>query len=611
MKKRLLTLSLVAAMAATLTGCDTGYNYEDGIMVYVNGKAYTTDELFAQYGLNTSEGVKAYYDALSNIVAEATVEKTQNMINDVNDQLDTFYSNAESAASTNGTSEKEEIENALDSEGVDSVEELEAKYYLQAKKAKAEDDFRTDSRYTSTYIPEFVSEKAPYHVRHILVNIDAGAADIYNGTISEDDARDLSNVVTRLVEGESFGSVAQSKSEDTGSAAVFGDVGIMDLETSFVNEFKLNLYTYDAYFNPEVSDKQNVIDTTFTSDTTLQEQYETLLGGKVFGIPYSAVVAMDYYADKTRSDTGVEVTDATAVNYPRNVLFNNYFNNHSLSFIYLDDVSEAIKDNHSSEYYTQDVYDAANASTNFQTVDGISTNLKTYTEEGDNHATGVTNISGSHKILCDENGNPILVARAGTGTTSSDSEDDSSSGYQGVHFIIVQKNPFTDIEGEYETKEAELEHYYNLDIPSTTTSDGQGSGETYISFINSTDRDNYQERATAIKTEIDNVYSSEFTYRLFNEQLAAAESGNNANDVKITVNEDIKSAITSYIDTELYNNALTETETYENSWKSFIRLLEVANTYSKRIIPLSGIDAFNKNQITEYNNVRAGESAGN
>ena len=98
---------------------------------------------------------------------------------------------------------------------------------------------------------------------------------------------------------------------------------------------------------------------------------------------------------------------------------------------------------------------------------------------------------------------------------------------------------------------------------------------------------------------------------MFNEQLAAAESGNNANDVKITVNEDIKSAITSYIDTELYNNALTETETYENSWKSFIRLLEVANTYSKRIIPLSGIDAFNKNQITEYNNVRAGESAGN
>ncbi|MBO8414402.1 MAG: peptidylprolyl isomerase, partial [Firmicutes bacterium] len=452
---------------------------------------------------------------------------------------------------------------------------------------------------------------APYHVRHILVNIDAGAADIYNGTISEDDARDLSNVVTRLVEGESFGSVAQSKSEDTGSAAVFGDVGIMDLETSFVNEFKLNLYTYDAYFNPEVSDKQNVIDTTFTSDTTLQEQYETLLGGKVFGIPYSAVVAMDYYADKTRSDTGVEVTDATAVNYPRNVLFNNYFNNHSLSFIYLDDVSEAIKDKHSSDYYTQGVYDAANASNNFQTVDGISTNLKTYTEEGDNHATGVTNISGSHKILCDENGNPILVARAGTGTTSSDSEDDSSSGYQGVHFIIVQKNPFTDIEGEYETKEAELEHYYNLDIPSTTTSDGQGSGETYISFINSTDRDNYQERATAIKTEIDNVYSSEFTYRLFNEQLAAAESGNNANDVKITVNEDIKSAITSYIDTELYNNALTETQTYENSWKSFIRLLEVANTYSKRIIPLSGIDAFNNNQITEYNNVRAGESAGN
>jgi len=577
MNKRLAILSLVSIMAVgSLTACDTGYNYEDGVMLYLNGDAYTTDELYDSYGLNTAAGAKAYYELVNDLIIEADIETTDTMDQIVASQLDSFYDTASDNADTNGTTDSEEVENSLDALGFDSVDELEDSYYLTQKTSKAEDEFYSDDAYEDTFIPEFVEETSPYHVKHILVKVDASSGSYYDATISESDADDISNVVERLATGEDFGTVAQTKSEDTGSAANFGDVGIMSTKTSFVSEFKYGLYTYDAMFNPDTdaTTRETVIDKTFPSDTDDIATYENYYNDGAYGIPYSAVKELDFYSDVTKDSSGIDVTDAAETNFPRNILFNNYFNNHALSFIYLDDSTADTTD-----YYTSDDYSAANDSGRFQNVSGISDNLKSYTADSTGYITTTAGISTSKNILCDEEGRPILVTRAGTGS--------GDSGYQGIHFIVAQKDPFT-------TSTSDLEDYYTLDKPSTSsTSDTDGS--TYISFINSTNRDVYDTRVDSIKTAV-KAMDTNFSYKQFEYYLEEATTEHG-----LALSEELDTALKSYI---AYQRASTEkstTDSYNESWESYIRSLVEIEDVSDRILPTEkGIEAFMNNDIDNF-----------
>jgi len=582
MNKRLAILSLVSIMTVgSLTACDTGYDYEEGVMLYLNGVAYTTDELYDSYGLNTAAGAKAYYELVNDLIIEADIETTDTMDQIVASQLDSFYDTASDNADTNGTTDSEEIENSLEALGFDSIDELEDSYYLTQKTAKAEDEFYSDDAYEDTFIPEFVEETSPYHVKHILVKVDASSKAYYDASISESDADDLSNVVERLATGEDFGTVAQTKSEDTGSAANFGDVGIMSTKTSFVSEFKYGLYTYDAMFNPDTDEatRETVIDKTFTTDSEDVASYQDYYSDGAYGIPYSAVKELDYYSDVTKDSSGIAVQNADESNYPRNILFNNYFNNHALSFIYLDDATADTTD-----YYTSGDYSAANNSGRFQNVDGISDNLKSYTADSTGYITTTEGVADSKNILCDEEGRPILVTRAGTG--------DGDSGYQGIHFIVAQKDPFT-------TTTSDLEDYYTLDKPSTSsTSDTDGS--TYISFIDSTNRDVYDTRVDNIKTAV-KAMDTNFSYKQFEYYLEEATTEHG-----LVLSDELDSTLKSYI---AYQRASTEksiVDSYNESWESYIRSLGEIENVSSRIIPTEkGIEAFMNNDISNFNTSRA------
>ncbi len=598
MKKHIATLFMVTTLAASLTSCGTGYDYKDGIMVKVGDKTYTTDELFANYyGLDTSSGVQAYYNAINNLLIEANVKKDASMDQSVQGSIDDFKKAAETSAKSNGTTTSEELEKKLESENVDSLEELEAKYYLAEKKTRANNEFYSTKNYNEKYIPEYIENYHPYHVRHILVKVDASTK--YEGKISSSNAKNIANVVKRLASGnESFGNIARDKSEDTSSATWFGELQQpMTTKTSYVSEFKLNLYTYDAYFNTKTNTNETVKSDLLASSSaktfdgkSVSEEYASLFDDGVYGIPYSSVFGLDYYSEKTKDNKGLDVTSNNAENYyPRNIIFNNYFNNHSLSYIYLDDADTA-----NSAYYTSADYNAANESGRFQIVEGLSDKLNQFTTAEDTFTTVKSKISGSKKILCDDKGYPILVARAGTGSSS-----DSSSGYQGIHFISVINDPF-------EHTQEELVNYYNIDTPDTSSSSWT-VGSTFISYNYSSSRSDYTTKINNFKdgssdsstasSSVKSTLDSNFDFRMYESNLAAAEAGTGANGVKISFTSEgaskIKSAIANYISTTRYDTAKSEKDSWDSSWKSFLEYLQEYNVmYANKVLPLSAIEAF-------------------
>ena len=255
MKKRLLTLSLVSLMSATFLGscASDPYTWKEGVLITVNGKDIKVDDIYGEYN-NNIDGAKAYYEAINNILVWLVQPTTAAMESEVQAKIDDFNQPVSDNAKTNGTSEKEERETLLASSGFKTMEQLRNSYVLEQKQKANENAFYDDDTYLGEkdangdrkydgLIHKFIEEYHPYHVRHILVKVDASSDQIVDGKISEDDAKQLANVYSRLTSGEeTFGEVARAASDDTSSAANFGDTGIMSTSTSFVNEFKYAIY---------------------------------------------------------------------------------------------------------------------------------------------------------------------------------------------------------------------------------------------------------------------------------------------------------------------------------------------------------------------------------
>ncbi len=642
MKKRITILS-IAAMLSTLTlaSCGKGYTYKDGIMLYVNDKPLTTEEVFATYGgMSSSEGwtqsgISTYYDAINNINIEADIAKDDEMDRTVKSKMDAFYQAAKDDAANNGTNQSAEIEKALKTAGFKTVQELEDSYYLAEKKSKADSNYQTNSMYTTdevsgsgmTIHKAFISQMiggynddngnkvkgfAPYHVKHILAKFDtSGSSSIYQGTISASDARKVDTITSRLAAGTTFGIVANSYSDDDSgdstlgsSKSNYGDSGIMTTATGFVNEFKYGIYTYDAFFNSalDAAGKERVYTTTFAQNKTYAE-YESLIGERAFGIPYSAVQALGYFADMTKASNGAAVKDASEYHYPRNIFYNNYFNYHGLSFIYLDEVSEApvVTDN---TYYTASDYSKVNTTddtkTGFRTVDGISDRLFTLGATAGGYRTEKKDITSSKKILTDENGNPILVTRAGTGS--------GDTGYQGLHFIVLQMNPFTykttDSTGVELSNFDSVKQYYTLDRPSTSST---SNVKSYVSFITSTERDVYSARVSNLKSSTNTCLPS-LTYEQFKYYLTRAETGNNDNNIKITIEPSLRSKIMDYVNYQIQSNLDNTERTYQASWESYLQLLGRQEEKVPVIVPVTtGINTFLSGDMNAFFDARIAE----
>jgi hypothetical protein len=235
---------------------------------------------------------KYYADDSQKSALAAINKKAQSDVNAVKQ-------NAEKNAKANGTSYETELEKLLSSNNCDNIDELFDLKQYDAEKTQFESAYYNnnidqirDGVYSSAstflgnhaaakFFPAkddtygdtangYLEEKMPYHVRHILVKVTAANNDLTEGTISEANAKKIGTVIEELagaVSGarQNFGAIALGSSDDTSSGALYGDLGVMDKGTSFVQEFKLGVYAYDALYNQSTTSYRTANKATLTS----------------------------------------------------------------------------------------------------------------------------------------------------------------------------------------------------------------------------------------------------------------------------------------------------------------------------------------------------------
>ena len=332
----------------------------------------------------------------------------------------------------------------------------------------------------------WIGTQMPYHIRHILIKLAGGGDKKYTQDRIAETANEggettkLTSTLFRLAgatigaDGKlttdadrwTFGSIAKSFSDDEGSAKNFGEYGIMEktMASDLVHEFKLGTYAFESLYSarekasPEayklmpglveeaasaadVDNKQTLLD----SNTTVYDYFANFdddNDGNADGvgqIPFGAAIAL--------YDTKKVVTDAAGNPvwndnqdsfYPRNVIYNKYFNKHNVCVI----TPNVIGSNYNSALLNDTSKTAAaGILAGYQ----LSTDGKSVTAEDfkgsysaqlgalPGFSVDTTNIlSGTdfaHNVLTNEKGQVILAVRAGAG-----------SNYQGIHFITVERS---------------------------------------------------------------------------------------------------------------------------------------------------------------------------
>lgn len=512
---------------------------------------YTADDLLNHYS-STETGVKAYYNAIYDVLVRHDQEITPEMSTTIEEDMETFLNTCKTNASNNGTTYKTELSNSLEAEGVETTGELRELKELNVQKTKYSENFYDQGLEDGTFAKKYIEEKAPYHIRHILIKTDdVSGSSVYNKEISKEESKKIYSIISRLASGKTtFGDVAYDASDDS-SNSLYGSVGIMDFDTGFVSEFKYGVYYYDAFLsgkNDTGKTQEQLLEMLRIPSSIELGEGNTLntkevLDNSVFTVPYSAVEMFQAYADTTKTIDNKTYTDEivsgsvrqsiTSNYYPRNVLFNTYFNNHGLTFI------------------TDEGFGDTTGNANWTTPNA---ELKAVLGE---------NFDG--KILTD-NGNPILV---------------TYNPSTGLHFMIIEKSPinqkytsYTSYENKSEGEEValnnleeELLHYYSLDVPSgsaNVTNDNR-----FVTYIKTT-RTEYDKRATTLENKFKS-YDSNMEYKIF-ESLIYDDNGTIRTDV--TIDEKILNTILTYIKDQRANTEYSTLESNVASWTTYLQLLE-------------------------------------
>ncbi|MDY5970390.1 MAG: hypothetical protein SPI99_01660 [Candidatus Enterosoma sp.] len=647
--KRSLSLAMSILAIASLTACNDDYNYPDakwkeGIIVNVDGKDYKYDEIYQLFD-NSKGSAQAYFNVAKNILAQLVTPKTDTMLSNVDTKINDLKNTWKTNARTNNTSYKEEQEKTFDSENVEDLDELREKYISQQQVEKNSQDFYeinangvTDPSYTY-YISEqmtkdYVTNQAPYHVSHVLVKVDASSdgEGYWNGKITADNAKKIGNAVRMLASSDSFGSVAQLVSEDEGSAKMYGELVTttegsqsvaMEKTTSYINEFKLGLYAYEAYLNPKT--KAAEVNTAvraslrvpgqaaasssfdYKNDTAVSELITdgTLVGKNgAFGIPLSKAITLGYIADVEKNIVdGSKVDYASETQYPRNILFNNYFNYHGVNFLYddsdtyeaeflkdaievgahsgetiltLNDVKDKLPSKYAEYEYVTGQLSKIDAG-KFKTVVGISDNLYNYDFDAFTKKSVLTKIPTSKRILVekDTDTNPVIIVRGG------------SSGYQGIHFIVVNNDPFVNSQNTYQ--------YYRTNIPDASadpTSAKSADYSTNPSLINYVKADinsntTYNARRDAVVAAV-KASDSNIDFRLYEENIKKFGA-----DKFNELLGDYAGIINKYIEITKESSELGKNSSLDESWETYIQTLALQEEITPRgLVPEVCVSAF-------------------
>ena len=567
-----LVTSFIAAIAAT--GCNSKVSSNPKAIVSFTGYDgntvdVITDDVYFDY-LKTSSGIGKFYDAMLEVLIRyeyknensalwtradgekptdsySSVEKTCKSL------IKSMKKDAKQSASANNTTYKKEWEEVLEAQGVENEKELLQKLIYDKEKENVEDwYFRSNEEdllkeYIGLAEDSDVAAAYPYHIRHILASVSSGSSDFYNATISESEALKLYTIAKALKDGkESFGEIAIAESGDSSSAIASdgtrmnGSVGIMDRSTSFVNEFKLGLYAYDAIYS------RNNADEKVKSGLGISADVETKLNNIGLSyVPYQVFENLNEYKADEKDNKGHTVNDGNSNYYPRNIYWNKYLNRHNVFVITNNQLVENVVDGKITAATPVD-----------GTIAAVAANVKAC---GFRHVDGVS-LSDDQLILCDENANPIVCVRS----------------EHGIHFMIIERS----IYGDTGAIDNDLSVYYTADEEVYN----DPAKETFVGYIKTDNKAKYKERAKEIESKITS-FDSTYDYRLFN--YFVEKEGN-----KISFNSEDNSfnlleAVQNYIKSQQEYNMWNVEKTLNDTWRTYLELIEVqeANRIEERLIP--------------------------
>ena len=604
MKKSKIGLGIVAGLAsiAALASCSEvkATNSSEGyVLTYTNSSGqkinYTAEELFGSY-FDQSSSISSMFDKVYKLIVrnyfkveDAGKNKYSDIERDAKNDVEGVKSTANKNAESNSTSYSEEFEKLLESYSCDDEAELLEHFIYEREKTEFEKQFYDDKTIFGEktgveYLRDstltdnggyegYLEKKLPYHVRHILVKFSGTSSSnsYWNDTIDDKDAKNLFTVASSLAKGDlDFGQVAKNSSEfSDGSAANYGELDIVDKDTSYVNEFKLGMYAFenlygtktDAAKGSEISiDKASVsaegfkykdiqgskgLDigagytgaVTYTRDATTKD-----LGGdaagKIATIPYGAFEAINKWSKTTNTSIGEVVNEGNSAFYPRNVIYNKYLNRHNIAFITPNNIpanlvasDAAYLEDHETTVGTEDATYAAMA--------------------------GFKEFNGQ-KVLCTTTGNPILVVRAGTGD------------YQGIHFIVIEKSAF----------DANLSNYYTVKYPGQT---GYISDEvTYVNFLNQGTAE-LKSRAEKVSGKIKGFDSSNLNKLIY----ASYKDKHMLSINKFTVNGveyDLGAQIDKWINVNKTKADFDAANSWESTWESYINTLNQQKAERRKLV---------------------------
>lgn len=557
MKKSKLSIGLVTSFIAALglTACGSTVTSNDKNVVTFkdydgNTVGIITDSIYDEYK-NSSSGISKFYDAIMEVLIRYEFENTANANKfaktyeqiklEAERRVEDKKTEASSNADNNGTSYSTEWEAILEGEGVETQDELLEKYIYAGEKEEIEDWYLKENLNTlkaeyigvtnqGAAVESNVSAKLPYHIRHILVKVSSGATNFYNGTISSDEAKNLAAVTKALRDGkDSFGQIAYYYSEDTGSAALYGDLGIMDTTTSFVNEFKLGIYAYDALLSGR--DNNETIKAGLGITDEVANYFNTLGLTKV---PYNAIQYIGAEKDTTDAN-GVRVNDGNENYYPRNIMWNHYLNHHNPFVI------------------TNDLMDPTTGK-----VNGVDATIAAAegTKCGFRYVEGVSK-DANQLVLTDEAGRVLIGVRS----------------EHGIHLMVMQKSIY-----DYNDANISLNDYYTTYTPADEQYP-KVNVPTYVTYLSNASQSVLNERANKVKDTI-KAFDPTYGYRLYDYFVE---------EYDITFHGELGTEIENYITAQQEYNIWNNEQDMEKAWRTYLELLQVQEYNRKdetgRLIP--------------------------
>lgn len=659
MKKSKLSIGLVTSFigALALTSCGDAATVTPSDKSVVDFIGYNSstdrieinvDELYREFG-EGKDGTTKYYNAiLESLIRyeypklaadenpkEPDLKKFSRIKSEAADKVKAARQTANDNATNNGTEPEDEWAKILESNDVDSEENLRLKYVYELEKEAMTDwyfkkHFETSEDDTvvglrQEYIgvsattdettgltkdwteiepaTENVEPVFPYHVIHILVKLSADASDYSHATISESEAEKLWDIVRHLVDGQYSFEETAKLSDDT-SSSEFGDVELMSTRTSFYNEFKLGTYAYDAILSANNSETADVNDNIY----------------KAFGIDSSAEIVTKTMAEVDPT-TGVEYrveTKEKVVDLIKETMLDEV-NVHlqdpqtslpAIPFDVFRQIGLLAKEDKIGTFSPEGGQASLprnvlfNAFLNFRspfvitnellkqdsvdfTNDQIATETYNFDDEevlklqSNNFQSGkLGDPAFAKKVLCDTNGNVVIGVRSTAG----------------IHFMVMRKSVFENTnkkayekvvykdDGTIDEDASTLkthtsleDYYYTAQIP--TDKDYDHDHETYVNIKNVNDSSYYTNRVNTIKNDVKSSnFDAAYDYRLYETLLNYPLEGGALKD-RIHFSDEVegKSVIRANIErtiSQLRESAkLSQEESINKAWTEYLMQL--------------------------------------